>query len=371
MRNNGNNETKTNGQKRISDFGINIGTLKKGPLNKITDVAGVTVGHSTIEDENHRTGVTVINPSSQNIFLNKLVAAVHVINGFGKSTGLVQIQELGQLESPILMTNTLNVGKVQDELVGYMLEKTREEGVEIESINTVITECNDSSLNKIGDRPVGPKHVREAFRLATADFMEGDVGGGKGMSRHQLKGGIGSASRVFSVGGKEYTLGVLVQSNYGMLEDLQIDGRKVGKEIKESLKVSKNEEYKGLKVELGLEETEDKGSIIMIVATDLPVSSRQLERILRRAGNGLARVGSYMGHGSGEIVVGFSTGNIIKHSSKEALTEMKIVREDMLNPAFRASVEATEEAILNSMITANTVTGYNGNKKIALKELWR
>lgn len=347
-------------QLRISDYGIKIGFLKSGKLNKITDVEGITVGHSTLDTEEYKTGVTVINPTGNNIFTNKFIASSCVLNGYGKTVGLVQLNELGQLESPIALTNTLNVGIVQDALVEYMISKSLSEGIEITSINTVVAECNDSYLNNIANRPVTNGHVLSAIEAATIDFEEGDVGGGKGMSCHQLKGGIGSASRVFDLDGIEYTIGVLVQSNYGILRDLRIDGNKIGQAIQDELK---------------LESEADKGSIIVVVATDLPLSSRQMQRVCKRTSVGMARVGSFIGHGSGEVIIGFSTANVLKqNTSKSAsindnnsIIELKVMNEDKIDLAFRAVAEATEEAILNSMITANEVVGYRGNKRSSLK----
>lgn len=349
-----------NKQLRIADYGIKIGMLKTGKLNKITDVKGVTVGHSTIDTKEYKTGVTVIKPSEDNIFLNKIIASSYVLNGYGKTSGLLQLNELGQLESPIALTNTLNVGQVQDSLVEYMIKQSLEEGVNLKSINTVVAECNDSYLNKISDRPVKREHVLSALKNASIDFEEGDIGGGKGMSCHQLKGGIGSASRVFILDDTEYTIGVLVQSNYGLLKDLSIDGLKIGQLIQAKIE---------------LEEEVDRGSIIIIVATDLPLSSRQLHRICKRTNVGLVRVGSYMGHGSGDIIIGFSTANVIKHNTSQGISddeaksilELRVLKEDQINLAFRATAEATEEAILNSMITANEVVGYQDNKRVSLQ----
>ncbi|GAA0180669.1 P1 family peptidase [Clostridium sediminicola] len=347
-------------QLRIVDYGIKIGFLKPGKFNKITDVKGVTVGHSTIDTTEYKTGVTVINPLGNNIFTNKLIASSCVLNGYGKTVGLIQLNELGQLESPIALTNTLNVGIVQDALVQYMVSKSLSEGIDIKSINTVVAECNDSYLSNIVNRPVKDEHVLRAFEAATIDFQEGDIGGGKGMSCHQLKGGIGSSSRVIDLDGIEYTIGVLVQSNYGLLRDLRIDGNNIGHAILEELK---------------LKSETDKGSIIVVVATDLPLSSRQMQRVCKRTSVGMARVGSFIGHGSGEIIIGFSTGNVLKQdTSKSAsdnynnsILELKIMNEDKIDVAFRAVAEATEEAILNSMITANEVVGYRGNKRMSLK----
>ena len=340
-------------QKRIEDYNIKMGNLAKGKLNKITDVKGVKVGHCTIDDDRNKTGVTVVILSEKNIFKNKLIAAAYVFNGFGKTTGLIQIDELGTLETPIALTNTLNVGIVYDGIVEYMIQECKKDGTIIESINPIICECNDSGLNDIRNRAVNKNHVFEAINSACEDFEEGDVGAGKGTSCHQLKGGIGSASRTIDLDGKKYTVGVLVQSNYGLLEDFIINGNNIGKKIS----------YK-----MAMEEEMDKGSIIMIVATDLPVSSRQLKRICKRTSIGLSKLGSYMGNGSGEIVIGFSTANIINSDERDDIFNIKMIKENKIDLAFRAVAEACEEAILNSMITAHSVRGYKGNIRRSLKE---
>ena len=254
-------------QKKISDFGINIGKMPKGKLNKITDVKGVTVGHATIQNDKHNTGVTVIMPTEDNIYHNKLVAASFVHNGYGKTAGTLQVNELGSLESPIALTNTLNVGIVSDALVEYVSKRCEDEGRPLTSLNTVVGECNDSMINTITERAVTKEHVFEAIANASADFKEGNVGAGTGTHCYYLKGGIGSSSRIVELGGKKYTVGVLVQSNYGTTSDMMIGGKKVGEEISQYIK----------------ENEEDRGSIIVVVATDVPVSSRQLRRIIRRA----------------------------------------------------------------------------------------
>ena len=316
---------------RIRDYGVVIGEMPTGRLNKISDVPGVTVGHSTIAAGKHNTGVTVIMTSDRNPFHHKLPAAAFVLNGFGKSQGLVQVEELGQLETPIALTNTLNVGLVWDAMVEYVLQRCAADGLFVpSSINPVVCECNDARLSDIRKRVVGQKDVFDAIASAMADFEEGAVGAGRGTVCHGLKGGIGTASRQMEYDGKTYTLGVLVQSNYGRLSDLRIDGRPVGKEIASG----------------ALEE--DKGSIIVVMGTDLPLSDRQIKRVLRRTGVGLARVGSFTGHGSGEVFVGFSTANAMESDDK-AVRTTESFREDLMNGPFRAMAEATEEAVLNSM----------------------
>lgn len=340
--------------KRIREYGVIPGKLTPGPRNKITDVEGVSVGHTTIDTEEHKTGVTVILPCEDNPFRKKLTAAAYVHNGFGKSQGLIQIEELGTLETPIALTNTLNVGKVHDALVELALEQCRKEGVEVTSINPVVGECNDSTLNKICHRAVGLEEVRTAVSGAGKDFEEGAVGAGCGTVCYGLKGGIGSASRCFEIGGEIYTLGVLVQSNFGATENLTINGRAVGKEIAQAIEPA----------------VLDRGSIMIIVATDLPVSDRQLNRIIKRAGVGLSRTGSYMGHGSGDIIIGFTTANRIPEEMEKELLTIRVLRESALETAFRAVAEATEEAVLNSLAMAKTTVGYGGKIRYSLTDLW-
>ncbi len=326
--------------KRAQDYNISIGSLPRGALNKISDVPGVHVGHCTIATKEHNTGVTVLLPCEDNIFAHKMPAAAFVWNGFGKTAGLVQIQELGTLESPIALTNTLNVGLVHDALVEYMVRRCEKDGVPMHSINPIVGECNDSGLSNISRRAVGQEQVFTAIEAACADFEEGAVGAGRGTICHGLKGGIGSASRVIKLDGKQYTLGVLVQSNYGRLSDLRINGEPIGASILE-------EQQRG-------DQECDKGSIMMIVATDLPLSDRQIQRVIRRCSVGLARLGSYVGHGSGEIMIGFSTAARISMEDP-AVIALPQLNERYIDLPFRAAAEATEEAVLNSMLMAEPV----------------
>ena len=331
---------------------MKIGRMEKGSRNAITDVPGVRVGHCTVDNERHKTGVTVVMPAGDDLFRSKLVAACHVINGFCKTAGLVQVEELGTLETPIALTNTLNVGLVHDAMVEYMCLEAEKRGYAITSVNPVVCECNDASLNDIRHRAIGQKEVLEAIENASEDFALGDVGAGKGMTCHDLKGGIGTASRIVEIDGERFTLGVLVQTNHGSLRDLMIQGENIGEEINRRIN----------------EDTPDLGSCIMIVGTDLPVSSRQLKRILRRCGVGLARVGSIIGHGSGDVVVGFSTANRIPHEA--GVMNMRCMHESHIEKAFRATVEATEEAVIRSMLEAKTVVGYSGKVRRSLAEFW-
>ena len=339
-------------KKRIRDYGIIIGRHETGPLNKLTDVPGVTVGHCTVDTEEHKTGVTVILPCRDNMFEKKLTAAAFVHNGFGKTAGTLQIEELGTLETPIALTNTLNVGLVHDAMVDYMTERCRNEGIEVKSLNPVVGECNDSNLNNIAERAVTKEHVFEAIRAAASDFAEGDVGAGKGTVCFGMKGGIGSASRLVKIGGETFTVGVLVQSNFGSTRNFVLDGKPLG-----DILAARIEDIK-----------KDEGSIMMVVGTDLPVSDRQLKQLIRRCGVGLSRCGSFMGHGSGDIMLGFTTANRIPQD--EPFVEIRQVGEEYLNDAFEAVAEATEEAILNSLSMADTVTGYNGNTRYCLTDLY-
>ena len=331
---------------------IKIGTMPRGRRNAITDVDGIRVGHCTVDTPLHKTGVTVVMPCEDDLFLEKMVCACHVLNGFGKTAGLMQIQELGTLETPIALTNTLNVGLVHDAMVEYLCRRAEAGGYDLESVNPVVCECNDASLNDIRHRAVGQEEVFRAIENASRDFALGDVGAGKGMTCHGLKGGIGTASRLLDVQGKTCTLGVLVLTNHGRLEDLTIQGQPVGRDIARLLQ----------------EDAPDKGSCIVILATDLPLSSRQLGRVIRRCSVGLARLGSFIGHGSGEVMVGFSTANRIPRTG--GCFSLLCLPEESLDQAFRAAAEATEEAVLRSMLYAGPVTGYSGKHRRSLSQFW-
>ena len=337
--------------KRIRDYGITVGSLPLGPLNRISDVPGVTVGHCTIANGRHNTGITVVMPCADNPFMRPLPCASFVLNGFGKTAGLVQIDELGTLETPIALTNTLNVGLVHDALVEYMVRRCEREGVPLRSVNPVVCECNDASLSDIRKRAVGQEHVFAAIDAACAAFEEGAVGCGRGMTCHGLKGGVGSASRVMELDGRRYTLGVLAQCNHGRLGDLTIGGRRIGPEIEKKLR----------------EDLPDKGSCILILATDLPVTDRQLRRIIKHMSVGLARLGSYIGHGSGEVFIGFSTENRVSRNESRALVPCMALNEERIDLPFRAAAECAEEAVLNALVAAEDVTGPDGVKRMSLR----
>jgi D-aminopeptidase len=295
--------------------------------------------------------VTAILPHSDNLFREKVKAASVIINGFGKSVGLFQVDELGVLETPILLTNALNVGIVTDALVEYMLEMNPEIGVTTGTVNPIVCECNDGFLNDIRGRHVRREHVQKALHDTTdAPVEEGAVGAGTGMSAFELKGGIGSSSRVIPKEFGGFSVGALVLSNFGLLPDLRIDGVPVGRELAMS----------------GSGATAENGSIIILIATDAPVTSRQLKRMARRATHGLARTGSISGHSSGDIVLAFSTVNRVPHYKYDAKPHSGSVFEEDMIWLFRGVIESTEEAILNSLFKAKTTVGRDGNRRIAL-----
>ncbi len=334
------------------ESGLKIGRGTPGKRNLITDVPGVKVGHVTIRDgADINTGVTAILPHEGNIFQDKVMAASAVINGFGKTMGLVQVEELGTIETPIVMTNTLSIGTAATALIKYMLQQNEDIGVKTGTVNPLVCECNDGTLNDIRGLHVTEEHVFQALANCGEDFEEGVVGSGTGMCCLGLKGGIGSASRMVKLDGKEYTVGALVMSNFGGAGRLMIDGRQMGREIKAKL-----------------EAQQDKGSIIMLIATDIPLSERQLKRVARRAGVGLARTGSYYGNGSGDIAIAFTTANRVPHYSKTAVMDMKMLSDDKIDPVFDMTAEAVEEAIISSLYHAETTTGRAGKVKYGLRD---
>ncbi len=359
--------------RRLRDFGITIGSLPPGRHNDITDIPGVRAGHATIDTDRHKTGVTVILPAEGNLFVHKLTSAAHVINGYGKTAGLMQVQELGTLETPILLTGTLNVGKMCDALVGYTLEQCTRDGVDCRSVNPLVGETNDGTLSAGMDRPADAAHLRaalaDAHRRAELNecLPQGDVGAGKGTVCHGLKGGIGSASRQMEVDEHTYTLGVLVQTNYGCIEDLRLDGLPVGRAVLDMIAEETAAEA-AAKAGDPIAGQDDIGSIMIIVGTDLPLSELQLGRVLRRAAVGLARMGSHIGHGSGDVVIGFTNAN---RRTEEALPfrSIHILRDDLLELAFRAVAECVEEAIANSLVAADRVTGFDGSRAVTVRAL--
>lgn len=333
------------------ESGIVIGKLKKGPNNLITDVKGVRVGHCTINNNKVKTGVTAILPHGGNIFKEKVMASSCVINGFGKSIGLIQIEELGTVETPIIMTNTLSVGTAANGLIKYMLEQNNDIGAVTGTVNCIITECNDGRLNDIRGLHVREEHVYEAIKNAAEIFEEGAVGSGTGMCCYGLKGGIGSSSRVITLDNIEYTVGAIVMSNFGRRGDLIINGEKVGEKI-EKADISDME----------------KGSVIIVIATDIPLSERQLKRVSKRSIVGLGRTGSYLGNGSGDICISFTTANKIKHYSDTDIIDIKMVDDNKLDNIFKAVIETVEESVISSLYHGETTVGVNGNVIKGLKE---
>jgi len=343
--------TSSNRLKTAREWGIVIGDLPVGNLNLITDVAGVRVGHATLSNGSVQTGVSVVMPHVGNIFQEKVTAAAHVINGFGKSMGLMQIAELGTLETPIVLTNTLSIGTAATALIEYMLERNPAIGDTTGTVNPVVAECNDGFLNDIRGLHICKHHVRQAIDSVDIHFAQGAVGAGTGMRAYELKGGVGSASRVLNIDHQQFTIGMLVLANMGRLHDLRICAAPVGRAICADA------------INVGLPAA---GSIIMILATDIPLSARQLGRLARRAVVGLARTGTVIDSGSGDIVLAFSTANRILHDQPQAVIQLPRLTENRLDDLFPAVADCTEEAILNAMLTAPATQGFNGHVAASL-----
>ncbi len=333
-------------EKRLRDYCIEIGQLKPGKHNALTDVPGIKVGHVTINDNTNgcaRTGVTAILPHSDNIFQDNCAAAIYIHNGYGKAMGIAQVQELGYIETPIMLTNTLNIGKVSDGLIQYLLK----ENPDLRSVNTIVGECNDSKLNEIEKRFVTQEDTIKALENAsTGPIKEGNVGGGTGMVAFGYKGGIGTSSRIIKIDDKTYTVGCLVQANFGKRENLVIDGIPVGETLEKDYDMH-----------------DGSGSIVIVIATDAPFDNRQLYRIAKRASMGLARTGSVASHGSGDFVIAFSTTNRKKRTAKGEISQT-IMAEDgaTMYEFFKASVETTEESIINAIFAADTMIGRDNTK---------
>lgn len=331
-------------------MGLNyrFGSLTKGEKNNICDVDGIRIGHRTLDEGQIQTGVTVLIPAPGSLFRSKLEAGVSVLNGFGKSAGLVQVEELGSLESPIVLTNTLSVGTCLNGLTRYMLEENPEIGDTTGTVNSLVMECNDGTINDIRGLHVSEEDVFMALETAKDNFEEGSIGAGRGMICFGLKGGIGSSSRLVELD-RTYKLGALVLSNFGQSGRLVIDGKKIPAPAP----------YK-----------EDQGSIIIIIATDIPMKSRQLKRLAKRAGMALGRTGSIMGNGSGDIALAFSTASRISHEAKDFFQENSYLHEEHINKVFEAAVDAVEEAIISSMYHSEAMTSRRGEKIPSLREFW-
>lgn len=351
-------------RQRLRDLGIVVGRYPPGPLNAITDVEGVQVGHTTLMRGDGalkpgegpvRTGVTVIIPR-EDVWHKKVAAGAFVLNGTGEMTGLSWVTESGFLEYPIALTNTLNVPRVANGVMSWMIRRYPEIGITDDTLTPVVAECDDGRLNDIQGRHVSEQDVMAALDGATrGPVKEGTVGAGTGMVSYGFKGGIGTASRRLPEREGGYTVGVLINANHGRRPELVVAGVPVGQLYDASTPVAQE-------VQPGLGE----GSIIIIVGTDAPLDGRQLTRLAKRAALGLARTGSTARHGSGDFILAFSTGNVIPHYPKEPTYSLTHLADSHLNPLITATVEATEEAILNALTTATTVVGRDGHRVEAI-----
>ena len=334
---------------RIRRF-VKIGSGEVGAKNNICDVKGVKVGHKSIIDveKDIHTGVTVISPHDGNMFKEKVVASSCSFNGFGKTIGLLQVEELGTIETKIALTSTLCVNRIAEGVIEESLKDNTDIGVTTGTVNPVVMECNDGSINNSRLRILTSADYDEALKELDNDFIQGDVGAGCGMVCHGFKGGIGSSSRILTIGDKKYTIGILCNSNFGSSNgiDLVFDGRKLGPLIKEHDK-----------------QEEDKGSIVCVLATDLPLNERQLKRCLKRVELGIARTGSYAGNGSGDVFLGFTTVNTRKHYEEKAVSNIEYFSDDYINLVFKNVVDVTEEAVLNSMLYSHHVKGFRKDCK--------
>jgi D-aminopeptidase len=351
---------------RLRDLGIAVGTMPTGEWNALTDVPGVRVGHTTVIHGDGplrigqgpaRTGVTAIHPHEGSVFQQMIPASIAVLNGAGEITGRSQVDEYGLLESPILITNTLSVGAVHTGCVQWLREREPSLGTR-HFVIPVVAETSDLLLNDSAGQHVTTEHVFAALDGAThGPVAEGNVGGGTGMRLFRFKGGIGTASRVVRYGGRDYTVGVLVQGNCGRREDLLVDGVPVGLEIPDLLPEA------GAPPDEGAD-----GSIIIVIGTDAPLTDRQLGRLCRRGILGLGRVGAIAAHGSGDLLIAFSNApenRVDRFTSATLLTSM-FVSDMQINDLFQATVEATTEAVLNALVAAETMVGRDGNKVYAL-----
>lgn len=330
----------------------------KGKRNLITDVAGVQVGQVTVDQGDVHSGVTAILPHPGNLFRHKVPAASCVINGFGKSVGLVQIDELGTIETPILLTNTFGVGTALNALTKQMLAQNPEIGDSTSTVNPIVMECNDGDVSNIRKMAITERNITDALADRGLTFEEGAVGAGRGMMCYDLKGGIGSSSRVVTVDSKhQYTVGSLVMTNYGYLTDFIVNGAPVGAPLAKMLAEDKKKE--------------EKGSIITILATDAPLNSRQLKRMAKRATVGINRTGGYIGNGSGEIVLAFSTANQVDHFETTEFDTVTRFNDNQIDLFFRATAAVVDEAVLSSMVHAESVVDRKGHLRLNLVDACR
>jgi len=342
-----------------------VGILPAGPHNRITDVPGVRVGHATRAQVGVQTGVTVVYPHADDLFRNKVPAGAAVINGFGKSLGLLQLQELGTIETPIALTNTFAVPIVAQAQIRQAIAANPKIGREWSTVNPLVLECNDGYLNDIQAMAVSETDYADACAQAATLFEQGSVGAGRGMSCFGLKGGIGSASRLAQQEGAlagtapDYIVGALVLSNFGKLRNLRVNGELLGQSIKQ--RMARIDPAPASADETVNEP--DRGSIIILLATDAPLDARQLRRLSMRAAAGLGRTGSSFGHGSGDIAIAFSTGMRIGQELAHEQARVLPLHELQLDPLFDAAAEATEQAIINALWAATAVTGRDGHSR--------
>ena len=348
---------------RARDLGLAVGRLEPGAGNRISDVPGVTVGHATLVQGDLRTGVTqtgvtAILPHGGNVFRDKLVAAADVLNGFGKSIGLMQVEELGQLETPILLTNTLSVGTCGNALIRRAVAANPDIGRRTGTVNAVVGESNDGYLSDIQAMAVTEAHAFAALDGAVVEFAVGAVGAGAGMSCFGFKGGIGSASRKVKLDRVVHHVGVLVLANFGRAGDLRLrEGGGVGPGGAAAAE-------RGSVIIAA-----ERGSIIIVVATDVPLDHRQLRRVIRRGGAGLAWAGSFWGNGSGDLAIGFTTANRIDHDAKGDIVPMRMINENRIDTLFEATAETTYEAVLDALAAAPTTIGRDGHRRVGLRDV--
>jgi D-aminopeptidase len=328
-----------------------IGSLAAGPRDAVTDVAGVSVGHCTLAQGDVQTGVTVVRPHGGDPYRDRVPAAAVVLNGFGKSIGLVQLEELGVLDTPIALTNTYSVAAMAQAQIRQCIAANPQAGRELPTVNPLVFECNDGFLNDIQRMAVGEGDYLQAYGACDGDFEQGAVGAGRGMSCFGLKGGIGSSSRVTPAG----TVGALVLANFGKLPQLTIAGDPVGRRVAAHL----------AQRDAGPEQ----GSIILLLATDAALDARQLRRLAVRAGAGLARTGSVFGHGSGDIALAFSTAYTVPHLREQPMPAVAMLHEQRLDDLFQAAADACEQAILHALWRAVPVTGRDGHRREALADV--
>ncbi|HDR9237955.1 TPA: P1 family peptidase [Burkholderia vietnamiensis] len=337
-------------------------TLPAGPRGTLADVPGVTVGHATLAAGDVQTGVTIVKPHAGDLYRSKVPAGAAVINGFGKSVGLVQVDELGTLETPIALTNTFGVGALANAQTRAAIEQNPQIGRDWPTVNPLVFECNDGYLNDIQAFAVTAAHYDAACGGASRDFARGAVGAGRGMSCFDLKGGIGSASRVAVAAGRPYTVGALVLANFGRLPMLTLAGVPVGRIVAQRRAVSCVSRAQATDAT-----APEQGSIIVLLATDAPLDARQLSRLARRAGAGLARTGSVYGHGSGDLALAFSTAYTIAHDAS-TVSLPALVADAALDPLFMAAAESVEHAIVDALLQAVTVTGRDGHVRQSLRD---